>query len=245
MNAGPMNERGEPPSHRRQVMPSLVPVLPETLANTFAERKGKIVLLYGGAPTFRFALMMAARAMKSGGMVAVVDGCNRFDVHALATYARKHRIDPDAFLRRIIVSRGFTCYQIEAAIANRLSLALGRIGSSTAMIFGILDTLYDEQAKLREVQQILERLLVSMQEMKARNISILLACSDWKVFPQERNQLLARLKVGSDHVYRFTVNEQNIPGLFLESPSLRVQAPRNGDDGAGSSPAVNDPQRSR
>jgi hypothetical protein len=85
------------------------------------------------------------------------------------------------------------------------------------MIFGILDTMYDEQAKLHEVQQILGRLLSSLQRMKAENISLLLACTEWKVFPQERNQLFARLKAGSDHVYRFTVNEHNLPALYLES----------------------------
>jgi len=203
--------------HNMQLPSSLVAVRPEALINTFAERGGKIVLLYGDSLTFRFSLMMAARAMKSGAMIAVVDGCNRFDVHLLATYARKHRIDPNAFLRRIVVSRGFTCYQIEAAIANRLEGVLSRIGSSTAMIFGILDTMYDEQAKLHEVQQILDRLLASLHRMKGENISVLLACTEWKVFPQERNRLFARLKAGSDHVYRFTMNEKNLPALYLES----------------------------
>ena len=202
---------------------SPVQVSPEELTRSFAERKGKIVVLYGDAMIFRFSLMMAARAMRDGTMVAVVDGCNRFDVHALARYARRHRIDPDAFLRRIMISRGFTCYQIEAAVAGRLPQVLNSIGSSTAMIFGLLDTLYDEQAKLHEVQQILERLLLSFQKMKADNISLLLTCSDWKVYPQERNELFSRLKAGADHIYRLTVNEHNAPALFREPGTTNVK----------------------
>lgn len=207
-------------------------VTPEELVRSFAEGTGKIVLLYGDRLIFRFSLMMAARAMRGGAMIAVVDGCNRFDVHVLAMYARTHHIDPDAFLRKIFVSRGFTCYQIEAAVANRLPHILSSIGSSTAMIFGLLDTLYDEQAKLHEVQQILERLLVSFQKMKADHISLLLTCSEWKVRPEERNQLFTRLKAGSDYVYRFTLNEEQMPALFLESSNQNIKGMygKNGTD---------------
>jgi hypothetical protein len=102
---------------------------------------------------------MAAYAMTQGTSVAVVDGCNRFNVHLLARFARERRLDPDAFLHRIYVSRGFTWYQMEQAVVNRLPAFLRSIGSRTALVFGLLDTLYDDQAPLREVQQILRRLL--------------------------------------------------------------------------------------
>jgi hypothetical protein len=153
----------------------------------------------------------------------VVDGCNRFDVHALSRFARARKIDPNKFLNRIFISRGFTCYQMEQAIAHKLPAFLADIHSNTALIFGLLDTFYDEQASLREVRQILQRLLGSFQEMKSKGISLLLVCLERNVAPAERNQLFATLKNGVDRVYKLDTNEHGRLQLLLESqrPALR------------------------
>jgi hypothetical protein len=105
---------------------------------------------------------------------------------------------------------------MEQAIANRLPAFLETIHSNTAMIFGLLDTFYDEQAPFREVQQILRRLLLVLQGMKADGISLLLTCTEWNVLPKERNQLFATLKSGMDRVYRLELDEAQGPQLFLE-----------------------------
>ena len=155
--------------------------------------------------------------MTQGTPIAVVDGCNRFNVHLLSRFARERRLDPDEFLRRIFISRGFTCYQMEQAVTRRLPLFLQSIGSNIAMIFGLLDTFYDEQASFREVQQILRRVLGTLQDIKTGGVSVLLACTEWNVLPKERNQLFATLKTGMDTVYRLGIDRKNAPALFLES----------------------------
>jgi hypothetical protein len=171
---------------------------------------------------------MAAHAMADEHSIAVVDGCNRFDVHALSRFARMRKIDPNKFLSRIFISRGFTCYQMEQAIAYKLPSFLSTIHSNTALIFGLLDTFYDEQAQLREVQQILQRLLVSFQNMKATGASLLLVCLERTVAPPERNQLFATLKNGVDRVYKLNANEQGKLQLCLESqqttPAVQITA---------------------
>jgi len=94
------------------------------IIRSFAEEPGKIYLLYGDPFVFNLSLRMAAQAMAHGSSIAVVDGCNRFDVHALTRFARERRIDPNKFLRHIYISRGFTCYQMEQGDhrqASRLS----------------------------------------------------------------------------------------------------------------------------
>jgi hypothetical protein len=189
-----------------------------SITHAFAEKTGKVFLLYGEHTIFQLSLQMAAHAMAGGNSIAVVDGCNRFDVHALSRFARMRKIDPNKFLSRIFISRGFTCYQMEQAIAHRLPAFLTAIHSKTAFIFGLLDTFYDEQAQLREVQQILQRLLVSFQEMKATGSSLLLVCLERTVAPPERNQLFATLKNDVDRVYKLNANEQGTLQLFLEPP---------------------------
>jgi hypothetical protein len=188
-----------------------------SITRAFAEKPGKVFLLYGERPIFQLSLQMAAHAMADGNSIAVVDGCNRFDVHALSRFARTRKIDPNKFLNRIFISRGFTCYQMEQAIVRKLPSFLSTIHSQTALIFGLLDTFYDEQAQLREVQQILQRLLVSFQKMKSSGMSLLLVCLERTVAPKERNQLFAALKNGVDRVYKLDANEQGKLQLFLES----------------------------
>jgi hypothetical protein len=188
-----------------------------SIIRAFAEKPGKVFLLYGERPIFQLALQMAAHAMADGNSIAVVDGCNRFDVHALSRFARARKIDPNKFLNRIFISRGFTCYQMEQAIVRKLPSFLSTIHSQTALIFGLLDTFYDEQAQLREVQQILQRLLVSFQTMKATGASLLLVCLERTVAPPERNQLFTTLKKGADRVYKLGTDEHGTPQLYWES----------------------------
>lgn len=197
------------------------PAASQALVQSFVAPPGKVCLLYGDKLIFQLSLRMAAYAMTQGTSVAVVDGCNRFNVHLLSRFARERHMNPDEFLHRIYISRGFTCYQMEQAVSNRLPLFLESIGSNVAMIFGLLDTFYDEQASLREVQQILRRLLETLQDMKQGGISVLLACTEWNVQPKERNQLFTTLKTGMDTIYHLTLNQDNKPSLVLESDAMR------------------------
>jgi hypothetical protein len=204
---------------REKIHPMLVPTPYQALIQHFAAPPGKIYLLYGDKPIFMLSLRMAAYGMARGSPVAVVDGCNRFDVHFLSRFARERKLNIDDFLHRIFISRGFTCYQMEQAIVHRLPSFLGTIDSRTAMIFGLLDTFYDQQASLREVRQILHRVVAALQEMKAGGVSVLLVCTKWNVLPKERNELFATLQSGVDTIYRLKM-DNNIPKLYLEKGVL-------------------------
>src|SRR5271157_3095163 len=61
-----------------------VPIRSERMIRAFADKPGKVFLLYGERAIFQLSLQMAAHAMVQGNPIAVVDGCNRFDVHALS-----------------------------------------------------------------------------------------------------------------------------------------------------------------
>jgi hypothetical protein len=198
-----------------------------------------VYLLYGDDRIFPISLTMAAHAMATGSSVAVVDGCNQFNVHLISRFARERRINPDKLLRQIFISRGFTCYQMEQAVTNRLPAFLNAIHSRTAMIFGLLDTFFDEQASLREVQQILQRVLVSLHAMKMNGVSVLVVCPAYNVLPEGRNRLFATLKTGMDRVYRLEVNEENQSKLFLEQEQpvavmKRLSLPKTTDSHSGS-----------
>ena len=189
---------------------------------------GKLYLLYGARETygpvgiFHLSLFVASKILGQHRPIAVVDGANRFDAYYLARIVREQYGDPEPFLNNIYVSRGFTCYQMEAAITQRLPEFLRRMKSKTAMIFGLLDTFYDEQAQFREVQQSLQRILKKLHEMKKDGVSILLTSLEMKVLPEERNQLFRTLKASADQLYRLDVSEDHYQ-LFLESPQSKLR----------------------
>jgi hypothetical protein len=198
-------------------------VRPDQLMEFFATPEGKVCLLYGDGAIFPLALRMAARAMTSGAAIAVVDGANRFNVHLLTRFARERRIDPDAFLRRIYISRGFTCYQMEQAVIHRLPAFLRTIDSRTALVFGLLDTFYDEQASLREVRQILSRILDAFRHMRSDGISLLLVSREQRVLPAERNQLFDTLRDGMDRVVQLQEEEGRIRLVETKAKRLRME----------------------
>ncbi len=205
-----------PAAPERAVASFEVAAVSQQLAQSFVQPPGKLCLLYGDALLFRLSLLMAAQAVAKGGSFAVVDGGNHFNVHVLSRFAQERKLPPGDFLDRIFISRGFTCYQMEQAIVHRLPSFLHHIHSMTAMVFGLLDTCYDQQAPFREVRQILQRVLGSLQQMKADGVSVLVACTEWNVLPAERNQLFETVRNTMDQVYRLEARGGNQPTLFLE-----------------------------
>lgn len=192
------------------------PVAFGALSNRFTKPPGKLYLLHGDPLIFRMSHAIASQALAHNMPIAVIDGCNRFDAHGIAQFARRRNIDPAVLLNRVFISRGFTCYQMEAAVTSRLLPMLQSIGSQTAFIFGLLDTFYDKQAPFREVSRMLDRVVTALHDMKSQGVSILLACRELNVLPKERNQLFATLAASVDHVYRLEENEQGKPQLFFQ-----------------------------
>jgi hypothetical protein len=192
------------------------------LINQFeAAPPGKLFCLHGrDAVVFRLSLYAASHALLRGVPVALVDGTNRFDAYYIAEFARKvtsqqltkDRVPPEQLLRNIFIARAFTCYQMEATITDRLPAFLKRTGASIAIIFGLLDTFYDEQAPLFEVKASVGRILTALRRLKADNVAVLLASLDMKLESKERNQLLPKvlsamdqaLEIGDEAVYQIT-----------------------------------------
>ena len=219
-----MRRDGLSPSIPNDPQEPMVRSSSDTLIQSFTHPPGKVYLIHGDRTIFSLSLTMASAAIARGASIAVVDGGNRFDAHLIARFAREHRIDPSQLLSRIFISRGFTCYQMEQAITGRLPAFLRSRGATTAMIFNPLETFYDQQAPFREVQHILVRVLRSLEQMKREGISVLLACLDRTLWPEERNRLFPMLASGVDRTFRLAYDEQQHAVLELEqsrSPSLQ------------------------
>lgn len=187
------------------------------LLNEFkASPPGKLFCLHGDRRVFRVSLYAASHALLAGKPIALVDGTNRFDVYYIAEFARRvtsHRfvsqpVKPEHLLHNIYISRAFTCYQMEATITERLGAFLHKKQSSVAIIFGLLDTFYDEQAPLFEVKASVQRIIAALHLLKQQHISILLASHDMKLESKERNKLFPKLASAMDEVFCVTENDE-------------------------------------
>jgi hypothetical protein len=193
---------------------SLIPYT--ALVQQFREAPpGKLYCLHGSSDVFRLSLSAAAHVLLNDVPMTLVDGTNRFDAYYIAEFARRvssqpaveRHVEPDDLLRNIFVSRAFTCYQMEATITERLPAFVRKKGSPVVIIFGLLDTFYDDQAPLFEVKASLQRVIEALGRLKQEHVSVLLASMDIRLASPERNALLPRLLAAMDKIYRVEERE--------------------------------------
>jgi hypothetical protein len=230
MNSSSDTTAGE---HRAAAGSALVPYT--ALVQQFsAAPPGKLYCLHGSNDVFRLSLFAAAHALLGGVPMTLVDGTNRFDLYYLAEFARKfasrqengRRVTPEDMLQNIFVSRAFTCYQMEALITERLPVFVRRKRSPMVMIFGLLDTFYDEQAPLFEVKASLRRIIAALQALKRENVAVLLASLDVRLASKERSGLFPQLRSAMDRVYAVEENEGR-PAIVAEA---QYPAPTRGKE---------------
>lgn len=175
---------------------------------------GKLYCLHGGREVFRLSLYAVSHALLRGMPIALVDGTNRFDLYAVADVVRRlgtRGATPEDLLRRIFVSRAFTCYQMEAVLTERLPRFLVREKISVAVIFGLLDTFYDEQAPLFEVKAGLQRIMASLRQLKRENIAVLVALQNTVPASHERRTLFPSVAAKMDHVFSLVDQGRKLP----------------------------------
>jgi hypothetical protein len=175
---------------------------------------GNVNLLYGPKPIFHFSHGIAGEQLMKNRHVAVVDGANRFSPHTLAMIARRYRTDPETLLNRIVISRAFTCYQMESAVADHAPGYLARHDCSMLIVFGPLDLFYDEQAPMRDVHRGLQHMLDALAYIKKQGVAVLIASQRVQI-PRGRGHLFSSLKTHADNIYRLDIGENRF-ALLIE-----------------------------
>jgi len=99
---------------------------------------------------------------------------------------------------------------MEATITERLLAFVRKRGSPVVIIFGLLDTFYDDQAPLFEVKASLQRVIEALQRLKQEHVSVLLASMDMQPASPGRNALLPHLLTAMDKIYRVENREGTV-----------------------------------
>lgn len=177
---------------------------------------GRILLLYGETIPHHLITQSLARILlrdlrqtsDPSPQLYLVDGANAFDAYGLARLITRQGQDPHVILKRIHVSRAFTCYQLAERIATltpdaRLSSwrkGEGGEGSPSPALYllGLLDTFYDESVPLTEARRLLDQVLAQLRQWRARGALVIIVTKLPPVKTEERVVMVQQIKGYAD-----------------------------------------------
>jgi hypothetical protein len=118
--------------------------------------------------TFSFELlsMLCVHAIKvTERNVVFVDGGISFDPYAIATLSKRSRLHGDTVLSKIMIARGFTAYQLDALISDRLEPVIREHEPLLLIVSCVTDMLMDRAVREKEALTILRRDLSVLQRL--------------------------------------------------------------------------------
>jgi len=127
-----------------------------------------------GTGAHRLALRALARPLVAGESVVVADGGNRFDPYEIGRAERALGGSGRLALSRILVSRAFTCHQMEALLSRRFGPALARSGARTAVVFGLPETFADADVPFAEACRVFRGCLSALRRLAGGGIRVVL-----------------------------------------------------------------------
>jgi hypothetical protein len=158
---------------------------------------GLVILPHGG----HVQLLAAAGRLALRGPIIILDGGNRCNVYTLAR-AVGGRTD---VLRRVHLSRAFTCYQVAALLEDTPE------SLHPVIVLDLLSTFYDEAVSVFERRRLLNICLAHLLRL-SRGAGLLVSASIPKVASPENVALLETLQAGAD-------------GVWSPAPALPVAEP--------------------
>jgi hypothetical protein len=128
-----------------------------------------------GPGACRLALRALARPLLSGEAVVAVDGGNRFDPYEVARAERALGGSGREALSRLLVSRAFTCHQLEALLARRLPDTLARSHARVALVLGLPETFADEDVPYVEACRVFQACLSALRRLSREGTRVVVA----------------------------------------------------------------------
>lgn len=114
-----------------------------------APQTGKISLVVAPRAVVG-SLMTILATLALRGQVTVIDSGNCFDAYTLARALRVHTHQIDAALKRVLLSRAFTCYQVLAMLAEL------PMDDTPVIVLDLLSTFLDESVNLNKRLRLLD-----------------------------------------------------------------------------------------
>lgn len=130
-----------------------------------------------GAGAHRLALRALARPLLAGEPAVIVDGGNRFDPYEVGRAERALGGSGHTALSRLLVSRAFTCHQMEALLSRRLAPVLARSGARLAVVLGLPETFADADVPFAEACRVFRGCLAALRRIAQGETRVVLVGS--------------------------------------------------------------------
>ena len=140
-----------------------------------------------------FAAQMACEYKQS----LYLCGDNRFDPYAVARFTKARQKSPEEALRRILVARAFTAYQLDELIHRLNPEAAYRV----VIISGVCTAFFDEDVIRNDAARLFYRSLWRLADLARRGLTLLLTQSETPK-RSERAHFLNDLCRASDELIR-------------------------------------------
>lgn len=132
-------------------------------------------------------IIAVAARMALASVVRFVDAGNLFDAHAVARLVRRVTPCPEPAndpMKRICVSRAFTCYQVEALLARQI------VSPAPLLVLDLLSTFADENAPLEHRSSLMDQILGHLERLaKAAPVLVGLTPADQPPLDQYQHWL--------------------------------------------------------
>ncbi len=170
----------------------------------------------GHSQSSRLSHYFLAAPLLRGEAVLFLDAANCFDPYRIVALAQKWRRSPPELLRRVRVSRAFTCFQMAELIA-RTARAARSYGARCIVLTGFPDIFDDEEISPAEAKSVFTRALGVLRGWRALTA---LVFSDLSPQPTPlRVWLTRRLAREATAVYRL---EETATGLALRAQPRHI-----------------------
>jgi hypothetical protein len=190
------------------VSPELhLPASDQALLETL--QRPHLALFWGAHTPTRALLTMLTILAARGQTLRVFDGGNRFDGYFVARLARRMSTHPQTILRRVHLSRAFTCFQLAELIESMPA------EPDPLFVLDLLSTFYDESVPLRDTARLLETTITHLKRLASVG-PVIVGAREPRAPVQKRWALLDRLQVAADTAWLLRAPEE----MGAEQPRL-------------------------
>ncbi len=176
---------------------------------------GCLGALYGPKSVLRLYPWLVSPVLLAGEAVLVVDGGNSFNSYDFSEIAQRAGRGPEEVLKRIHISRAFTCHQVLALVRKTGAFAR-RVRARVIILPGLMDTYYDEAIPAREVRRVWEATRAHLGRLARENFLLLAVCPDHLM--EEKRPLRASLAQMAGRVVVYREEENGDHTLRLVKP---------------------------
>ena len=106
--------------------------------------------------------------------VIIIDAGNSSDIYSSVNLARQYGLDLKDMLKRIVVSRPFTIYQLANLVTCELPKAVQKFDTKTIIISGMLRMFLQSQTRIKEARPIIKEIINSLRRL-SNNASVIVS----------------------------------------------------------------------